>query len=349
MTSHRDIVQGMADAMGTMGTYIVMAFCASLFIAAFGKSNLGALLALKGASGLQALGLPSAVTLVGIVGLSGFVDLFIGSASAKWALLAPILVPMLMTLGISPELTQAAYRIGDSTTNIITPLMPYFPAGGGLHPALGEVGGHRHAGVADVALLAGVPGRLDRAAAGRGGARACRWGCERGRNGRAEQPANITWPHKLQIAEQIALEAGAILLEGWERSPTVEFKTAERDLVTEYDRRSEALIVSRLRQAFPEDAIVGEEGASHAGSAAAGDARRDLVRGSAGRHGELQPRAAAVLRVDRPAAARRSGAGGGARAGGGLDVRGRARPRGHPQRPGHLARRSRRCWTGRCW
>jgi aminobenzoyl-glutamate transport protein len=110
-----------------MATYIVMAFCASLFIAAFGKSNLGALLALKGASGLQALGLPSAITLMGIVGLSGFVDLFIGSASAKWALLAPILVPMLMTLGISPELTQAAYRIGDSTTNIITPLMPYFP------------------------------------------------------------------------------------------------------------------------------------------------------------------------------------------------------------------------------
>jgi aminobenzoyl-glutamate transport protein len=104
-----------------------MAFCASLFIAAFGKSNLGALLALKGASGLQALGLPSAITLTGIVGLSGFVDLFIGSASAKWALLAPILVPMLMTLGLSPELTQAAYRIGDSTTNIITPLMPYFP------------------------------------------------------------------------------------------------------------------------------------------------------------------------------------------------------------------------------
>ena len=71
------------------------------------------------------------------------------------------------------------------------------------------------------------------------------------------------WPHKLQIAEQIAREAGEILLEGWERRPTVEFKTAERDLVTEYDRRSEALIVERLRQAFPEDAIVGEEGAAH--------------------------------------------------------------------------------------
>jgi myo-inositol-1(or 4)-monophosphatase len=72
------------------------------------------------------------------------------------------------------------------------------------------------------------------------------------------------WPRKLQVAEQIAREAGAILLEGWERQPQVEFKTAERDLVTEYDRRSEALIVARLREAFPEDAIVGEEGASHA-------------------------------------------------------------------------------------
>ena len=51
----------------------------------------------------------------------------VGSASAKWALLAPIFVPMLMELGISPDLTQAAYRVGDSTTNIITPLMPYFP------------------------------------------------------------------------------------------------------------------------------------------------------------------------------------------------------------------------------
>jgi aminobenzoyl-glutamate transport protein len=125
--SHRDIIQGMSKAMSTMGYYIVLAFFASLFIDAFGRSNIGALLALKGASGLQALALPGQVTIVGIILLSGFVNLLIGSASAKWALLAPIFVPMLMALGISPELTQAAYRVGDSTTNIITPLMPYFP------------------------------------------------------------------------------------------------------------------------------------------------------------------------------------------------------------------------------
>ena len=74
------------------------------------------------------------------------------------------------------------------------------------------------------------------------------------------------WPRKLEIAETIAREAGALLLEGWERQPTVEFKTAERDLVTEYDRRAEALIASRLAEAFPEDAIVGEEGSRRAAS-----------------------------------------------------------------------------------
>ena len=96
-------------------------------IYAFGASNLGVLLALEGAQGLQALGLPGAVTITGIVLLTALLNLFVGSASAKWALLAPIFVPMLMQLGISPDLAQAAYRIGDSTSNIITPLMPYFP------------------------------------------------------------------------------------------------------------------------------------------------------------------------------------------------------------------------------
>lgn len=125
--SHRDIIKGMSKAMSTMGYYIVLAFFAALFIAAFGRSNIGALLALKGAGVLKALAMPGQLTIIGIILLTGMVNLLIGSASAKWALLAPIFVPMLMELGISPELTQAAYRVGDSTTNIITPLMPYFP------------------------------------------------------------------------------------------------------------------------------------------------------------------------------------------------------------------------------
>jgi aminobenzoyl-glutamate transport protein len=125
--THRDIVAGMTHAMSGMGYYIVMAFFASLFIAEFGRSNLGALFALQGAAWLEAAAMPAALTVIGVVLITGVVNLFVGSASAKWALLAPILVPMLMQLGISPDLTQAAYRVGDSSTNIITPLMPYFP------------------------------------------------------------------------------------------------------------------------------------------------------------------------------------------------------------------------------
>jgi aminobenzoyl-glutamate transport protein len=125
--THRDIIKGMSRSMGTMSYYIVLAFFAALFIAEFGRSNIGALVALKGAAFLQALALPAQITIIGIILLTATVNLLIGSASAKWALLAPIFVPMLMQLGISPELTQAAYRVGDSTTNIITPLMPYFP------------------------------------------------------------------------------------------------------------------------------------------------------------------------------------------------------------------------------
>jgi aminobenzoyl-glutamate transport protein len=125
--SHRDVIKGMSQAMGTMAYYLVMAFCAALFIDAFAKSNMGALVALKGANFLKEMDAPGGVTIVGIILLSAAVNLLVGSASAKWALLAPIFVPMLMLLGISPELTQAAYRIGDSSTNIITPMMPYFP------------------------------------------------------------------------------------------------------------------------------------------------------------------------------------------------------------------------------
>ena len=125
--SSKDVINGMSRAMSGMGYYIVMAFFAALFTDAFNRSNVGALIALKGATFLQALDMPGQVTIVGIILVTGMVNLLIGSASAKWALLAPILVPMLMQVGLAPELTQAAYRIGDSTTNIITPLMPYFP------------------------------------------------------------------------------------------------------------------------------------------------------------------------------------------------------------------------------
>lgn len=125
--SSKDMIDAMSKAMGGMAYYIVMAFFCALFIAAFSKSNLGALLAIEGAQLLKTMALPSSVTVVGIIFLTAFVNLFVGSSSAKWALLGPVFVPMLMQLGISPDLTQAAYRVGDSSSNIITPLMPYFP------------------------------------------------------------------------------------------------------------------------------------------------------------------------------------------------------------------------------
>lgn len=125
--SHRELIQGVAGSLGSMGYYFVIVFCASQFTYVFRESNLGALLAVEGASALRTLHLPGTVTVLGMIALSATVNLFIGSASAKWALLAPVLVPLLMQLGISPEMTQAAYRIGDSTTNVITPLMAFFP------------------------------------------------------------------------------------------------------------------------------------------------------------------------------------------------------------------------------
>jgi aminobenzoyl-glutamate transport protein len=125
--SHRDVVDAMATAMSAMGYYIVMVFFAAMFTKAFADSNLGALIALEGAGTLRALAMPPAITILGIVLLTAVIDFLVPSASAKWALLAPILVPMLMSVGIAPELTQAAFRVGDGPVNLMTPLMPYFP------------------------------------------------------------------------------------------------------------------------------------------------------------------------------------------------------------------------------
>jgi len=125
--SHRDLVEMMADAMKDLGYYLVLAFAAAHFVAMFNWSNLGLISAVHGANAIQSTGLPLPVLLVLIVLFTGLINLFVGSASAKWALLAPVLVPMLMLLGISPEGATAAYRVGDSATNIITPLMVYFP------------------------------------------------------------------------------------------------------------------------------------------------------------------------------------------------------------------------------
>ncbi|MEO0629181.1 MAG: AbgT family transporter, partial [Planctomycetota bacterium] len=126
MKNDVDIINAMADAMRSMGLYIVLVFFAAQFVAFFGYSGLGQILAVKGADLLIAMNLDNPAVFLPFILMCCFVNLMLGSASAQWAVTAPIFVPMLMTIGYSPEVIQAAYRIGDSTTNIITPMMSYF-------------------------------------------------------------------------------------------------------------------------------------------------------------------------------------------------------------------------------
>jgi aminobenzoyl-glutamate transport protein len=126
MKSDRDVINGMARAMSTLGLYIVLVFFAAQFVAFFGWTNLGGITAVAGADLLQAIGLTGPLVFLPFILMCCLVNLMLGSASAQWAITAPIFVPMLMLLGYTPEVVQAAYRIGDSTTNIITPMMSYF-------------------------------------------------------------------------------------------------------------------------------------------------------------------------------------------------------------------------------
>lgn len=122
----RDIIDGMASGLSTLGLYLVIVFFAAQFVAFFNWSNLGAITAVNGAVFLQNTGMTGPAVFIGFIAICAFVNLMVGSASAQWALTAPIFVPMLMLIGYSPEVIQTAYRIGDSTTNIITPMMSYF-------------------------------------------------------------------------------------------------------------------------------------------------------------------------------------------------------------------------------
>ncbi|GMN02906.1 AbgT family transporter [Erythrobacter sp. MTPC3] len=125
--NHRDLVKMMTGAMEDLAYYLVLAFAAAHFVAMFAWSNLGLILAVHGADFLGSTDMPPWLLLTSIILVSGLLNLFVGSASAKWALISPVMVPMLILLGISPEMATAAYRVGDGATNIITPLMVYFP------------------------------------------------------------------------------------------------------------------------------------------------------------------------------------------------------------------------------
>jgi aminobenzoyl-glutamate transport protein len=121
-----DVMNGMGKAMSTLGVYIVLVFFAAQFVAYFRWTNLGLIFAIKGAELLQASGLGMIPLMVSFILLTAFINLFMGSASAKWTVMAPVFIPMFMLIGISPEMTQVVYRIGDSVTNIISPMMSYF-------------------------------------------------------------------------------------------------------------------------------------------------------------------------------------------------------------------------------
>jgi aminobenzoyl-glutamate transport protein len=127
LSSDGDVIEGMSKSMQTLGVYIVLCFFAAQFVAYFKWTNLGLIFAVKGAELLRASGLGDIPLIISFVLLSAVINLAMGSASAKWAIMAPVFIPMFMLLGYSPELVQTTYRVGDSVSNVISPLMSYFP------------------------------------------------------------------------------------------------------------------------------------------------------------------------------------------------------------------------------
>lgn len=123
---HEDVISGMNSSFKGLVSFLVLVFFAAQFVAWFRWSNLGLLLAINGASWLQSINIGLIPLVILFILFSGFINMFMGSASAKWAIMGPVFIPIFMLLGYSPELSQAVYRIGDSITNIISPMMSFF-------------------------------------------------------------------------------------------------------------------------------------------------------------------------------------------------------------------------------
>lgn len=121
-----DVMNGMGKAIETLGIYTVLVFFAAQFVAYFNWTNLGLITAIEGADILKSAGLGPIPLMLAFVVITAMINMIMGSASAKWAIMAPVFIPMFMLLGYSPELVQAAYRVGDSVTNIVSPMMSYF-------------------------------------------------------------------------------------------------------------------------------------------------------------------------------------------------------------------------------
>lgn len=123
----KDAVRLMSDSLTTMSEFIVLIFFAAQFVALFEYTNIGTVLSVNGAELLKSLHVNGLTALIILILMTTMINILMAADSAKWALMAPIFIPMFMQLGVTPEVTQVAYRIGDSATNIISPLMPFFP------------------------------------------------------------------------------------------------------------------------------------------------------------------------------------------------------------------------------
>ena len=128
MRSDRDVARMMSETLATMGNYIVLAFFAAQALALFKWSQLGPILAVEGATVLKKANFDGLPLFIGVILVTTAINLIMASASAKWTMMAPVFVPMMMVMGYAPETTQALYRVGDSVTNIITPLSYYLPS-----------------------------------------------------------------------------------------------------------------------------------------------------------------------------------------------------------------------------
>ncbi len=120
------VIKAMEKALAGLGSLILLLFILSQFISYFNYSNIGTILAVSMAGVLQGASIPPLLLLLGFIVVVALLDFLITGAIAKWALFAPIFVPLLMKLGVDPESVLAAYRVADSPVNVITPLNAYF-------------------------------------------------------------------------------------------------------------------------------------------------------------------------------------------------------------------------------
>jgi aminobenzoyl-glutamate transport protein len=121
-----DVINPMTKTISNLSGLIFLLLVISQFIAYFNYSNLGTIAAVNMADALESANLSTVWLIIGLIAMTAVIDIFIGGVVPKWAIFAPVFVPLFIQLGISPDLAMAAYRVGDSPVNVATPLMPYF-------------------------------------------------------------------------------------------------------------------------------------------------------------------------------------------------------------------------------